>query len=178
MLARVAALCTLLALAGPVLAADTTWDRNAAWLREQIKACADTKDEVECRRFAARALKQLFAIDDYCKSEHCMQSQNMAAQLGKDGRWSALGKGDEQTALTRAQEMATGGMPVIAVHSSGASGVIAIVMPGKLVPAHSWHRNVPVSVGTRLDKPEGSVYGKGLNFLFKDPTKVRLYAYK
>jgi hypothetical protein len=51
-------------------------------------------------------------------------------------------------------------------------------MPGKLVPSQRWSRNVPLSVGTRLDKPEGSVYGKGLNFLFSDPSKVTLYAYK
>jgi hypothetical protein len=29
-------------------------------------------------------------------------------------------------------------------------------------------------VGTRLDKPEDSVYSQGLSFLFSDPSKVTL----
>jgi hypothetical protein len=51
-------------------------------------------------------------------------------------------------------------------------------MPGKLFPSQRWKHGVPIAAGARVDKPEASVYGKGLNFLFSDPTKVSLYAHK
>jgi len=168
----------LLASAGGAIAAGTTWDRNASWLQEQIQNCAEGRGEYACRHFAARALHQLFAIDDYCKADTCLQSHEIAAELGKDSHWAAIGKANDQAILNQAQEMVTGGLPVIAVQAGADKGLIAIVMPGKLVPSQRWSRNVPLSVGTRLDKPEASVYGKGLNFLFSDPTKVTLYAYK
>jgi hypothetical protein len=79
---------------------------------------------------------------------------------------------------SRAQEMAVGGLPVVAVQAAGDRGFIAIVMPGKLYPSQRWSLNVPLAVGARVDKPEDSVYAKGLNFLFSDPAKVTLYAYK
>jgi hypothetical protein len=178
MLIRALVLGSALASAGGAIAGDTTWDRNASWLREQIDNCVEGKGEYACRHFAARALHQLFAIDDYCKADACLQSHEIAAELSKDSHWEVIGKGDQQAVLNQAQEMATGGLPVIAVQAGADKGLVAIVMPGRLVPSQRWSRNVPVSVGTRLDKPEGSVYGKGLNFLFSDPSKVTLYAYK
>ena len=66
----------------------------------------------------------------------------------------------------------------VAVQAGADTGLIAIVMPGKPVTSQSWRRKVPLAVGARLDRPEASVYGQGLNFLFSDPSKVTLYVQK
>jgi hypothetical protein len=170
-------LCLVTATA-PSRAGQTTWDRNAVWLQEQIEACARGTAEFACRYFPARALNQLFGIDEFCTAERCLLAHEIAVEIGKDGHWSTLGRANDQAILTQAQEMAIGGLPVIAVQAGGDKGLIAIIMPGKLAASQRWSRNVPMSVGTRLDKPEDSIYGKGLNFLFSDPAKVMLYAYK
>ena len=157
-------------------AAETTWARNADWLEEQIADCAREQDIATCRSFSARALSRLFGVLGVCDETSCMNSPQLSSEIAKGGPWTALGAATEQSVLSLAQKMAIGGMPVVAVNAD--VGWVVLVMPGELYPSQRWHRNVPVAAGTRLDQPDGSVYGKGLNFLFSDPTKVTLYVYK
>jgi hypothetical protein len=179
MLRRVAALCAAVLMpAGGAMAAATTWDNNAGWLREQIESCAQRSGGFSCTYFPARALNQLFGIGEFCDADHCLRSHEIAAQIAKDGQWTALGKASNQSILKQAQAMATGGLPVIAVQTSADTGLIAIVMPGKLVTSQSWSMKVPLAVGTRLDKPDASIYSQALSFLFSDPSKVTLYVQK
>jgi hypothetical protein len=160
------------------MAGNTTWDRNAAWLEQQIASCAGGADPDACRYFPARALARLYGLAELCSGDRCMTSPQIAAKVAAGGEWSLLGAASDQKVLTRAQDMAVGGLPVIAVQAAGDTGLVAIVMPGKLFPSQSWKHGVPIAVGTRVDRPELSVYNKGLNFLFRDPTKVTLYARK
>ena len=170
--------CAILVLYSGIAGAGGTWDRNAGWLQEHIQACQKRTEEFACRYFPARAMKQLFGMGEFCSEEHCLLSHEIAAEILKGGHWAALGRASDQAILTQAQEMATGGLPVIAVQAGSDKGLIAIVMPGKLFPSQRWSRTVPLGVGTRVDRPEDSVYGKGINFLFSEPAKVTLYAYK
>jgi hypothetical protein len=180
MLGRVTALCAavLMLVGGAAAAGGTTWDKNAGWLREQIRACVDRAEEFACRYFPARALNQLFGIGEFCPGERCLLAHEIAAQIEKGGQWTALGKATDQAILNQAHEMATGGLPVIAVQATQDRGLVAIVMPGKRTASLSWSLTVPLAVGTRLDRPEASVYSQGLSFLFSDPSKVTLYVQK
>jgi hypothetical protein len=157
-------------------AAQTTWARNADWLAEQIADCAQEQDIATCRTFSARALARLFGVLGVCDDRRCMNSLQLSGEIAKSAAWKPLGAATEQSVLTMAQQMAVGGLPVVAVNA--AVGWVVLVMPGDLYPSQRWRRNVPAAAGTRLDQPDGSVYGKGLNFLFSDPTKVTLYVYK
>jgi hypothetical protein len=169
-----AILWSLLAAAPLALAGETTWQRNATWLQEQIGDCAAGEAPDACRYFPARALDRLFGIEQMCKGEACANHWQVAETvLGGQG-WTELGSASDQIALSKARDMATGGLPVIALYG----GMVALVMPGKLFPSHRWSRNVPLAVGTRVDQPDASIYGKGLNFLFSDPQTVTLYVHK
>lgn len=159
-------------------AGNSTWDKNAKWLQERIQACQQGAEEFACRAFAARALNQLFGFTEFCRDGDCLMPHEIATELAKDQHWTALGQASDQNVLTQAQEMATGGLPVVAVQASGDKGLVAIIMPGALFPSARWERKVPLAVGTRLDKPENSVYRSGLSFLFSEPAKVTLYAYR
>jgi hypothetical protein len=179
MLARAATVCAAVLMpVGVAVATATTWDNNAGWLREQIESCAQRSGGFSCTYFPARALNQLFGIGEFCEADRCLRSHEIAAQIAKDGRWTALGKASDQTILKQAQAMATGGLPVIAVQASADKGLVAIVMPGKLVTSQSWSMKVPLALGTRLDKPDASIYSQALSFLFSDPAKVTLYVQK
>jgi hypothetical protein len=156
------------------LAGDTTWQRNAAWLRQQINECAESADPDACRYFPARALDRLFGIDEMCEDGSCAHHWQVAETVLGSGSWTELGTAADQAALTTARDMATGGLPVVAVYG----GMVALVMPGKAFPSERWSRNVPLAVGARVDQPDASVYGKGLNFLFSDPETVTLYVHK
>jgi len=107
-----------------------------------------------------------------------LSANEIAAKVAAGGEWSLLGPATDQKILNQAQDMAIGGLAVIAVRVWGDMGLVALVMPGKLFPSQSWKHEVPISTGARVDKPSASIYGKGLNFLFADPTKVTLYVHK
>ncbi len=171
-----AAILALIPLAAPAAAAQTTWERNAAWLRTQIDECATGDHAPACRYFAARALDRLFKLPGVCDERTCLGVTQLGAAIPNEKGWSALGTASRQDALDRARAMAVGGMPVVAVQAS--TGWVALIMPGEAYPSERWRRNVPTAVGTRLDRPESSVYGKGLNFLFSDPAKVTLYVHR
>jgi hypothetical protein len=173
---RSLAILLLTLLIPSVALAQTTWQRNAIWLEEQIGECAEGSVPATCRAFPARALDRLFGLPDLCSEASCISPVQLAAAITKGTGWSALGQATNQEVLTQAQQMAIGGMPVVAIND--ASGWVVLVMPGQLYPSERWRRNVPASVGTRLDQPDASVYGKGLNFLFSDPSKVTLYVHK
>lgn len=169
-----AVLSCLLAASPEVLAGETTWQRNATWLQEQVGVCAAGEDPDACRYFSARALDRLFGIEQMCQAEACANHWRVAETVLEGDGWTELGTASDQAALTKARDMATGGMPVVAIYG----GLVALVMPGKLFPSQRWSRNVPLAVGVRVDQPDASVYGKGLNFLFSDPETVTLYVHK
>ena len=159
-----------------VAAQENTWDKNAQWLQDQIAACSGGSNADACRFFAAKALNQLFGLSEFCKGEVCTTSTWIAAAV-KDN-WETVGPATDAAALKKAQEMATGGMAVIAASLDGDKGQVAIIMPGKPVFSGKWKGAVPVAVAARVDKPEASINGKGINFVFSDPSKVTLYAHK
>jgi len=163
--------CLLLFAAHGAHAGETTWQRNATWLGEQIVGCAEGLDSDACRFFPARALDRLFGIEDMCAGESCIGPWSVAELVIDGPGWTELGTGSDQAVLTKAAEMARGGLAVVAIHG----GMVALVMPGEMYASERWSRNVPLAVGTRVDDPAASVYAKGLNFLFSDPAKVTLY---
>ncbi len=175
MFLRILAVFSCMLAASPAaLAGDTTWQRNATWLQEQVGECAGGEDADACRYFPARALDRLFGVERMCQGEACVNHWQVAETVLEGGGWSELGNASDQAALTKARDMATGGLPVVAVYG----GLVALVMPGKLFPSQRWSRNVPLAVGARVDQPDASIYGKGLNFLFSDPGTVTLYVHK
>jgi hypothetical protein len=168
------AVCALLfAASGGAGAGETTWERNAGWLEEQIDGCAQHLDPDACRFFPARALDRLFGIEQMCEGESCIGPWKIAELAIEREGWTELGSASDQAVLTKAAEMARGGLAVVAIHG----GMVALIMPGELFPSQRWSRNVPLAVGARVDDPAASVYAKGLNFLFSDPAKVILYVY-
>ncbi len=173
-LLRSLTLLALLWVSSRASAGETTWTLNASWLEQQISACAGGHDPGACRYFPARALDRLFGVEQLCDGDTCAHPWRVA-ELTIDGdAWSPIGAANDQAALTTARKMATGGLPVVAIHG----GMVALIMPGQPFPSQRWRRNVPLAVGTRVDDPEASVYGKGLNFLFSDPAQVTLYVHK
>lgn len=171
-------LCLVCVLvASTSLALETVWVTNKHWLEDQVSTCRNGVIGV-CQSFPGSALNLLFGISDYCPDDKCLPANEIAIAITKDPKWKFLGKADNQSALTRAQQMAQGGLPVVAVLTNENKGIIAILMPGKPQKSPKWDLVVPLSVSTRPDHPRLSVYANSINFVFADPAKVRLYTQK
>jgi len=175
---RILALLAAL-LAVPAHAADP-WVQNDGYLKSAIDECrAAGKDRTTCRHFTGEALDRLFGIGGFCKPNRCLKAVEIEWELRHNpGMWTALGAASDQAALDKARELAGNGKAVIAVQNDRDRGQVAIIMPGAAVPSGSWGLKVPIAVAARVDRPERSVYGKGINWLFDEPGAVKLYAHK
>jgi hypothetical protein len=156
--------------------ADDVWTRNDDYLRSAINDCrAAGADRSACRDFTGRALSRLFGIGDFCTDSACMRAVEIEWEVRNNpGKWGTLGTANEQGVLDKARELA-GSKAVVAILKEGDRGQVAIVMPGAPVASGKWALKVPTGVGARVDHPEASVYGRGLNWLFADPAKVGIY---
>jgi hypothetical protein len=174
-LLRVFGFAGLLLLPG-FASAEDIWARNDGYLTSAINDCAAAgADRTVCRNFTGEALNRLFGIGDFCTDSRCMMAVEIEWEIrNHPDKWSALGAANDQAVLDRARELAAT-KAVLAVLNEADRGQIAIVMPGAALASGKWGLNVPIGVGARVDRPEASVYGKGLNWLFADPAKVLLY---
>jgi hypothetical protein len=172
---RISGLAILLLLSGFALAQDT-WSKNGSLLKSAIDDCsAADRDRTACRNFTGEALKKLFGIGDFCTDSRCLMAVEIEWEIrNTPAKWGALGAANDQTVLDKARELAAT-KAVVAILNEEDRGQVAIVMPGAAVPSGKWGLNVPIAVGARVDRPEASVYAKGLNWLFADPAKVTLY---
>jgi hypothetical protein len=174
-LLRVFGFAGLLLLPG-FASAEDIWTKNDGYLKSAINDCsaADT-DRSVCRNFTGEALNRLFGIGDFCTDTRCMRAVEIEWKIrNAPDKWSALGSANDQAVLDKARELATT-KAVVAILKEQDRGQIAIVMPGAAVPSGKWGLNVPIGVGARVDRPDTSVYGKSLTWLFADPAKVLLY---
>jgi hypothetical protein len=172
---RVFGFATLLLL--PALAsAEDVWTRNGGYLKSAINDCsAADADRTVCRNFTGEALNRLFGIRDFCTESRCMMAVEIEWEIrNHPDKWGALGTASDQAVLDKARELAAT-KAVVAILKEEDRGQIAIVMPRAAIPSGKWGLNVPIGVGARVDRPEASVYGKGLNWLFADPAKVVIY---
>lgn len=157
--------------------AENTWVSNDGYLRGAIKDCtAAGPDRTVCRHFTGEALVRLFGIGDFCTESRCLKAVEIEWELRNNpDKWGALGAANDQAVLDKARELSANGKAVIAVQNSEDRGQIGIIMPGAAVTSGKWGLNVPIAVAARVDRPEASFYGKGINWLFSDPAPVTLY---
>jgi len=136
------------------------------------------QDRSPCNFFASNLLERGWGFTDF-KNEGEYKSANQIAEfLYSDANWRALGSGDSQSTLTKAQEYANEGYPVFAVFTGNPNGHITIIIPGSLAASGSWGLNVPNSASFRLDSITLTYVGKRLSTSFRasDKSMVMLYA--
>lgn len=174
-------LAPVLLLATPLLAQPgSPWADNEAYLKGAIADCrAAGRDRTVCRHFTGQALQKLFGIGDFCKPNRCLKAVEIEWELRNNpDKWTFLGTATDQAALDKARDLAVQGKAVMAVQVSQDRGQIALVMPEPSVPSRQWKAQVPLAVAARVDRPEKSLYGKGINWIFDQPEQVKLYARK
>jgi hypothetical protein len=157
-------------------AAQDTWSKHGSALKSAIDDCsAAGRDRTACRNFTGEALNKLFGVGDFCTGSRCLMAVEIEWEIrNAPAKWGALGTANDQQVLDKARELAAT-RAVVAILNEEDRGQVAIIMPGAAVPSGKWGLNVPIAVGARIDRPEASVYAKGLNWLFADPAKVTLY---
>ncbi len=142
-------------------------------------------DAVGCNYFVAKALSEVYGVDDFTPDGHAgtwSTANEIADLVTKSPNWSLLGPANDQSTLANAAQGAANGQPVIAVIASNPNGHVALVLPGKLMPS-SWkdgngkYMNVPNSAAFSLDEVSKAYVFCRLSKTFTNATKdgVKLY---
>ncbi len=155
------------------------WTAHGDWVSSAIQGCTESADAIgACTTFAGEALDRLLGASEFCGSDSCMLMAQIESELRNNpDRWQLVGGATDQAVLDKARELAASGKIVIAAQSEESLGQVAIIMPGQPVPSGKWGMDrVPLGAAARPDAPEKSVYGKGINWVFSDPSKVTLYS--
>ena len=92
--------------------------------------------------------------------------------------WRALGDGDDQSALDEAQKLANAGKCVVGINTTDGQNNIAWILPGEQSKSNKWGVNCPNSASFIPHSPDYSYVGKTLNYAWKSPAGVILYARK
>ncbi len=162
----------------PAQAQQDPWTQHSGWVSSAIESCkAAADDRASCRQFPGEALRELFGVSEFCGEASCMRASEIEYEMRNNpDHWSVIGQASDQAALDRAHELAVSGHAVVAVQNVDDAGQVAIIMPGKPVPSGKWSMDrVPVAAAARVDVPEKSIFGQGINWVFSNPEQVTLY---
>lgn len=150
---------------------NSNWKSDLNKELELLKACDETPTMgvSPCNRFMGGALKSVYNIDDfYSKSEkRHMLSAEIALFLKNSDKWTLLGRGYEQKALSEAQNYANSKKAVVAIYvNEEGLGHVAIITPGELRLSGTWGFQVPNSVSFFPNDKAKSYVDKSLSYSF------------
>lgn len=165
----------------PGWARNTVWAEAMDWARSRLadcKALADREFAVPCEGFTAEALAQVYAIDDFLRSDGHLTGRQILENLQRaESGWILLGSAAEQDALETAQARANDSLPVIAAYAGGWRGHAALILPGSGYPSQTWGLRVPNSASFFASRAARSYVGKSLSFAFGKDIKDRVMIY-
>lgn len=150
---------------------NSNWKADSNKELELLKNCDDTGTVgvSPCNKFMGAALKTLYNVDDFYSktSERYMLTAEIASFLESSGKWTLIGKGYEQEALSKAQDLANSKKAVVAIYlNEEGLGHVAIIAPGELRLSGTWGFKVPNSVSFFPNDKSKSYVDKSLSYSF------------
>ena len=146
----------------------------------EFKDCTDNNKEPNaCKDLTAKAICGHCGISDFVKTDQPREYVDYDAISGiilQSSAWRALGDGDEQSVLDEAQQLANSGKCVVAINTSEGQSNIAWILPGEMEKSTSWGVNCPNSATFIPHSSKWSYVGQTLNYAWKKPGGVVLYA--
>jgi hypothetical protein len=141
-------------------------------------------DAVACNWFVAKALNELYGVDDFGPKTQgkWLTANEIATWIRKHpDQWTKLGQANEQSTLNDAASGASNQQPVIAVMQGDPHGHVALVLPGALQVSTTWKDataatlKVPNSAAFSLNNVNKAYVFCRLSAAFSDPSKVEIY---
>lgn len=161
---------------------NANWQKDLNVAMEELKKCENTNTVgvSSCNHFLGNALKQIYKIDDFYSSpdERHMLAHEIAEFLKNSEKWTLLGYGFEQKALTEAQRLANDNKAVVAAYVSDQGvGHVAYIVPGDMRLSGIWGIQVPNSASLFPSDPSKSYVSKPLSYSFEGTQVKRVLIY-
>ncbi len=147
----------------------------------EFMSCKDTtSDKLGCKTYPAKALCGVYEITDFVDPNvptNYVEINEIINVINASGYWGLLGDADDQEVLDQAQQYANTGVAVIAVNTKKEHGNVAIILPGEQSPSGSWGGlNCPNSASFFMKGHKNSYIHKGLNYAWKKPKDIQIFA--
>jgi len=139
-------------------------DKSIDQVKNAFEKCIRNNGACETYTFQALALVYPDAADFSYTDNH---SFYQAVKAGDD--WELVGAAYQQEVLKKAQEMANGGQPVVAVYLDQNEEPlhVAVILPGELQTSGSWNMQVPQAISLPDFNPDNAFIQKPLSYAFE-----------
>lgn len=156
------------------------WKTSLAQMLTDFQSCKSQNKGVECKTYAAKAIKAIYGINDFDaagKPGGMLDVNGVANYIKKSSNWKMLGDASSQDILKQAQDDANSNKAVVAMMvSDNGADHISVIVPGSLVKCGKAGLNCPNSVSFFLNNPDKSYISKPLTYSFKTLDGVKIYA--
>ena len=148
----------------------------------EFRDCTENNSEPNaCKDLTAKAICGHCGISDFVKTDQpreYVSYEEISGIMLQLSAWRALGDGDDQSVLDKAQALANKGGCVVAINTIEGKSNIAWILPGEMEKSTSWKLNCPNSATFIPHSAKWSYVGKTLNYAWKSSAGVVLYARK
>ena len=154
------------------------WLPTASQTVQDFKLCMVNKHgNSDCYSHLHSLLKTVYA-QIVLEADLPLSPKAIATYLDSTSNWIRIGPAKDQIVLSKSQEIANQGQPVLAVSAFEPTGHIAIILPGQLQHSKQWNLSVPNSASLFRHKPQLSYLHKKLSYAFTKPDHIWLYAHQ
>lgn len=161
---------------------NTSWQQDLNAALEELKKCENDNPTgvSSCNHYMGSALKKIYKVDDFfsTSADRYMLASEIAAFLKNSDKWTLLGYGFEQKALTEAQNLANTNKAAVAVYvNEEGLGHVAFIVPGEMRLSGIWGIQVPNSASLFPSDPGKSYVSKPLSYSFEGTQVKRVLIY-
>ncbi|WP_281613924.1 hypothetical protein [Flammeovirga sp. SubArs3] len=151
-----------------------------SYIKEFTTCYAKSIDPLKCRQTTAKAITEIYNIDDF-KDPYVggsfLTMTEAYDKISADSQWKMIGEANATT-LSEAQELANKGEVVVIAYPFKGFIQLAMIRRGETKMSSKWGMEVP-NVGIFFyNDPEKSSASKPLNFIWRSPENIEIWVKK
>ena len=178
---------TILAIACIILlhfngrAQGANWEQTLNQTMGEFKTCMSSEDKNVCQTYTARAIRQVYKINDFYNSSSKTDMSPFEIQEFVKGssNWTDVGQAYKSETLIKAQELSNSGKAVLVVlkGNTPADAHVSLLLPGELQNSGSWAMRVPNVSAFFTHNPDNSFVNKSISYAYTKGMMLNLEIY-
>ncbi len=157
------------------------WEETLNQTLRDFKACMSKENKTVCQTYTAKAIKQVYTINDFyqASSKTDMNPFEIQAYITNSSAWTKLGQAFKPEVMSKAQGLCNAGKPVLIIlrGEGPADAHVSLVLPGDLQTSGSWGMRVPNVAAFFTHNPENSFVNKSISYAYTKGMLLQLEVY-
>lgn len=157
------------------------WEQTLNQTLGEFKTCMANDDKVVCQTYTAKAIRQVYKINDFynASSKTDMSPFEIQEFVKGSPQWTAVGPAYKSETLVKAQELSNSGKAVLVVlkGDTPADAHVSLLLPGDLQNSGSWAMRVPNVSAFFTHNPDNSFVNKSISYAYTKSMMLNLEVY-